>query len=177
MQPWWVWSIFILVTAVIGIFVSTEKMTNVPFSFSYMLRWAGWMYFIVPVLSHVWHLFDLEVSLTCPGDAFFLTCSHSFSEYLNSYQVSVLAEILLVFGVIALARAQQLHRVGLYRARGDPHIIVVAPGTSLYGVYEILTLILWYAAIAVYGRLSQATVSWRWCLVAFLTRCMTGHCG
>ena len=50
-----------------------------------------------------------------------------------------------------LARAQQFHRVGLYRARGDPHIIVVAPGTSLYGVYEILTLILsGMRAIAVY---------------------------
>ena len=151
MQPWWVWSIFILVTAVIGIFVSTEKMTNVPFSFSYMLRWAGWMYFIVPVLSHVWHLFDLEVSLTCPGDAFFLTCSHSFSEYLNSYQVSVLAEILLVFGVIAWLAPNNFIAWVCTALEAILTLLWWLPGTSLYGVYEILTLILsGMRAIAVY---------------------------
>ena len=151
MQPWWVWSIFILVTAVIGIFVSTEKLATVPFSFSYVLRWAGWMYFIVPVLSHVWHLFDLEVSLVCPGDAFFLTCSHSFLEYLNSYQVSVLAEILLVFGVIVWLAPNNFIA---WVCTGLEVILTLLwwlPGTSLYGVYEIFTLILsGVRAVAVY---------------------------
>ena len=138
----WVWCLFILALALYGIVVATNKLYKQPFSWVYLAKLAGWLYFAVVPMSHVWHLLDEEVSLQCPDDTFFLSCPHPLVDFVNSYQVAVLLEVLFIFVVIAWLTPNNFLAWMITVVEVVLTLMWWVPGLPYRYVYDILTLVL-----------------------------------
>lgn len=79
-----------------GILTWASKLSNRKLDWKSVLEWVAWLYFFIPVMSHLWHFIDPEHSLVCSDNEFFMACHHDFWDVINSYQVGLLVEVIFL---------------------------------------------------------------------------------